>query len=146
MPKGVYKRKGGNQNNLQHGFSRTRTYQVWRAMLCRCFNKKHKHHRHYGGRGITVHIDWMKFDGFLRDMGPCPTDKSMIDRIDNNKGYFIENCRWATNIEQQNNRRNNVMVTYKGKRMTATQMSRTSGISIHSIYKKVKKHGIYDYE
>jgi len=80
------------------------TYVSWRGMLERCKNKNHKNYDSYGGRGITVHETWAKFENFLRDMGPRPLGKT-LDRINNAEGYSKENCRWATRSEQSINTR-----------------------------------------
>lgn len=87
-----------------HGMSYTKEYACWRALKNRCINPKNVQFKDYGGRGITISDDWLKFENFYRDMGKCPK-KYQIDRIDNNKGYCKENCRWTTRTVNSRNRR-----------------------------------------
>lgn len=83
---------------------RSKTWNAWSAMWGRCANPKNKHFRDYGGRGISVCSEWKMFESFLRDIGEAPAGLS-LDRIDNEKWYCKENCRWATAKQQANNRR-----------------------------------------
>lgn len=81
-------------------------YGNYVAMKARCINKKARVYKYYGGKGIKVCDRWLEsFDNFLEDMGPRPSKKHSIDRIDNDKGYFKENCRWAPPAVQTQNRR-----------------------------------------
>jgi hypothetical protein len=82
----------------------TPTYQSWRGMLTRCSNPRVKSFRDYGSRGINVCERWKDFSNFLTDMGERP-DGLTLDRIDNEKGYSPDNCRWATYHVQRINQR-----------------------------------------
>lgn len=86
--------------------SYTREYKCWRALKNRCLNEKNIQYKDYGGRGITVSKEWTLFENFYADMGKCPDDFE-IDRIDNNKGYCKDNCRWTTKKINSRNRRSN---------------------------------------
>lgn len=82
----------------------SRTYRSWLAMRQRCLNPRTAGFEHYGGRGIRVCAEWASFDAFLADMGERPARRS-IDRIDVDGDYEPANCRWATQSEQNANRR-----------------------------------------
>jgi len=98
------KRQQVGQRSLTHGQSHTPTYTSWYAMKQRCSNPNNKVYKYYMERGIDFCERWRKFENFLEDMGPRPEGKT-LDRIDNDKGYSIENCRWATHSEQRINQR-----------------------------------------
>ncbi len=97
--------KKGYDAAITHGLSKTREYRVWASMWQRIANPSNKDYHYYGGRGITIHPDWARFENFIADMGPRPSDSFSIDRINNNEGYEMLNCRWATKEQQMNNTR-----------------------------------------
>lgn len=122
---------------ITHGLSKSPEYRVWNAMTQRCMNPKTKPYKNYGGRGITVCERWLKFSNFYADMGPKP--KGMfIERINNNKGYCKDNCRWATKKEQCRNMRRNVFITFRGITACLAEMSERFGIKYSVLKKRVE--------
>lgn len=108
-----------------HGLSwKIPEYNTWVCIHQRCKNKNNTAFKNYGGRGIKVCKRWDSFEKFLIDMGSRPSSKHSIDRIDNNSGYRPSNCRWANDLEQGSNRRNNRILTLGSKSMTTSQWER----------------------
>lgn len=104
--------KGGNTKQCYdcrtksitiHGKSHSGAYVIWHGMIRRCFNKNFKDYKFYGARGITVCDRWLKFENFLEDMGERP-DNLTLDRINNNGNYEPSNCRWATWLDNLQNK------------------------------------------
>jgi len=111
------------KSNKIHGHDsinkRSKIYQVWAGMKQRCNDKNMIQYKDYGGRGIKICKRWQGNNGFinfLKDMGLPPTPKHQLDRIDNNRGYNKNNCRWATRKEQSRNRRSNRIICFHGKK------------------------------
>lgn len=91
---------------IKHGLRYTPEYSLWLNMKSRCYNPKNNAYKYYGGRGITICDEWRDdFKQFYDDMCPRPSDSHQIDRIDNDKGYSPENCRWVERIDNVRNRK-----------------------------------------
>jgi hypothetical protein len=109
--------------------SRTPEYRSWRSMIARCCDPSHKSYPSYGGRGIEVCDRWLtSLSAFLADMGPRPSKRHSLDRIDNDQGYSPDNCRWATQKVQSNNTRTNRLLTFGGRTLTLTEWAEEVGL------------------
>lgn len=105
------------RRQLAHGRSFTPEYRAWQTMRLRCLNPSNRAYPAYGGRGIAVCDRWRDdFEAFLADVGPKPSPRHEIDRIDNNRGYEPGNCRWVTRSQNDRNRRSTLWVEYRGER------------------------------
>ena len=122
----------------------TRQYRIWRGMLDRIENSGNPSFNHYGGRGIMVDPSWQKFQNFWRDMQEGYTDDLTIERIDVNGPYCKANCRWATNMEQQANKRNNRIVEYQGQQMHFSEFCRVAGVTKGGIRYYLNRYGTGD--
>ncbi len=134
---GDCKRRGWKHRG--HSMLGTPVYKTWSSMKSRCNIKSGIHnYNNYYARGITVCDKWLKFKRFYQDMGDRPKGMS-IERIDNDKGYYKDNCKWATPTEQANNLRTNVRITYGGETKTATQWANIHGVSTGLILTRYHK-------
>jgi hypothetical protein len=124
----------------RHGGWGTPEYTTWTAMRARCRNPNRRVFRLYGGRGITVCERWDDYAAFIEDMGPRPSDKHTLERIDNDGGYSPENCRWALSAEQQSNKRTNRWIEFEGERRTLEQWALRLGIDPHALSSRIA-HG-----
>ncbi len=116
----------------------------WRSMITRCHSPTSKDWANYGGRGIEVCQDWRTgrdgktgFECFLEDMGDCPP-KHTLDRIDNDRGYGPDNCRWATQREQDANMRTTLKATWRGETKTLKEWARNTGIAYPTLLKRIR--------
>lgn len=122
-----------------HGLSKSRTYTIWQGMRNRCNDENYKNYNNYGGRGIRVCDRWMEsFENFYEDMGNRPNEMS-LDRKDVNGNYCKENCKWSTSKEQNNNRRNNHYIEYKGEIKTIQQWADEFNLKYKTLYDRITK-------
>jgi hypothetical protein len=117
-----------------HGMYNTKFYNSWRSMVTRCRGTGGgDSKRKYKDKGITVCDKWLKFKGFYEDMYPSYVHGLTIDRKENDKGYYKENCRWATPMQQANNTGVAIKIEYHGKKMTIREWSEEIGVSRDSL-------------
>ena len=127
----------------KHGKSRVAEYGSWISMIRRCNDEGNEKYADYGGRGIEVCSRWLSsIDCFISDMGPRPSEKHTIDRIDTNGNYEPGNCRWATPEEQSNNRDLVDKFDYNGEQLSISQIARINNIPYSSLYDRVKRYGM----
>lgn len=134
---GCLRLENASKLKLSHGNARvgraSSIYWRWSGMVQRCTNPNNSAYHHYGGRGIAVCDEWLEFRNFLSDMGPPPSGM-YLDRIDNNKGYFKENCRWTDKRTSARNRRNAFLITFQGETLCATEWAERLGLRPQLIY------------
>lgn len=116
----------------------TRLRDIWYQMLYRCNNPNCKAYYRYGGRGITVCREWADFEVFAEWAMANGYDKKLsIDRIDNDGNYCPKNCRWATPVQQCNNKSNNKYITVGNERVTAQEVAQLLGISYDRVRRRL---------
>jgi hypothetical protein len=121
--------------NTKHGMYNTPEYNIWVSMKKRCKNQSHKYYNDYGGRGIMVCEEWDKsFENFIYDMGKRPNNQYSIERLDNNNGYYKENCIWATKKQQTRNVRSNVILIANGEKKCLSEYAEILGFSWQKLY------------
>lgn len=118
-----------NSKNASHRQSKSPLYRVWTDMRRRCLNEKSKWYNAYGGRGITISSDWDKFENFLRDMEKGYSKGLSLGRVDNNKCYSKENCRWETASQQQRNKTNTTFLDVGGRILSLQDAAEEYGLS-----------------
>lgn len=142
---GCLRRKNGTQKQGSNE-TRKRLYVTWVNIKKRCLNKKATGYENYGGRGISISKEWEdSFEKFCLDMGEKPTPKHTIERINNDKGYSKENCKWATRKEQANNRRMSnkaYQIEVSGIKGCPTEICKELGIKIYKAKYIKKKKGV----
>lgn len=122
-----------------HHLSNTRLYGIWNSMKNRCYRKNHHAYKHYGERGITVCEEWKdNFEAFYNwAINNGYSENLTIDRIDNDKGYCPENCKWSTREEQVNNRHSCILITYNGETKNLMQWCKTLNLPYKLIHQRM---------
>lgn len=120
---------------------KNRFYMIWAGMKQRCNNPGSTGYNNYGGRGINYNPAWNKFDIFLQDMAKGYSENLTLERIDNNKDYSTDNCRWVTLKEQANNRRNNRLYTLNGVTKTLEGWIELSPVKSSTVRQRLYVYG-----
>ena len=124
----------------RHGMYGTKLYHIWNGMTGRCMNPNNKDYPNYGGRGISVckewetpelFFGWAFLNGYNADL--------TLDRIDCDRGYSPDNCRWVSNNDQQRNRRNNHLLEYKGETRCISAWAESTGIPKQTILSRIRR-------
>lgn len=138
---GCLQRERAIEYNTKHGGKGTRLYKTWKGIKERCFNPNKTKYSIYGGRGITICDEWKNDFKAFREwaMANGYNDTLTIDRIDANGNYEPSNCRWATQKEQQNNKRNNHLITFNGETHTLTEWASIKNIPRRTLQDRIYK-------
>lgn len=110
--------------------TRAHLRKVRASMLDRCYRFDAKDYANYGARGIEVCLPWRSsFNAFYADMSPTYSAGMTLERRDVNEGYSPDNCRWATKLEQQANKRTTRRLVYEGREVHLAELCRITGLS-----------------
>lgn len=127
---------------VRHGMYGTRQWRIWSGMKRRCYSKNDPTYQRYGAKGITVCDKWRdSFMGFWNDMKKGYSDELQIDRKDNSKGYYKENCRWVTLKQQANNKKSVKLYTHNGKKMNMRAWDKELGFKGGTVRARIKERG-----
>jgi hypothetical protein len=141
---GCLNREATAARNARHGgcrrSGRQPEFSVWIGMRDRCFNPRCESYPRYGARGITVCDKWRtSYGAFIKDVGRRPSKAHALERINNNGNYEPGNVKWATRVEQCNNRSTNRLVEMGGRTMTLAEWSRiTPHLKYSTIQRRLK--------
>ena len=143
LKEGVAQSCGGlrRENACTHGLSKVnnKTYRTWGQIKQRCGNPNCAGAELYQSRGVIICARWKEsFENFLADMGEAPSPSHSIDRIDNSGNYEPGNCRWATPVEQANNRSDNRPITFRRRTQTLSAWSRELGIKRPTLDNRIR--------
>lgn len=138
---GCFNRENIIKRNLKHNLSKTRLYKIWQGMKKRCYNVNSKTYKNYGGRGIIICQDWLNDFANFYDwaVNNGYTNNLSIDRINVNGNYEPSNCRWITNKEQSNNKRNNHYITFDKETHTMAEWAKIYNINYKLLFSRLKK-------
>lgn len=126
--------------HIIHGERNSRLYRIWTEIFTRCNNTRNANYKNYGARGITICDEWKDFQTFYDwAISNGYSDGLTVDRIDNDKGYSPDNCRWATIKEQCNNRRTNRVYELNGEKLNIAQIAEKYNLDYQLIWGRLRK-------
>lgn len=144
---GCYHKEHAHDYGKKHGLTNTKLYTKWSGIVQRCTNPNAIHYDMYGGRGITICDEWRNdfYSFYSWSIENGYKDGLTIDRIDNNKGYYPENCRWTDLKTQANNTRRNHYITYNNETKTLTQWARLLNVNVETLRYRVNHGNMKDF-
>jgi hypothetical protein len=120
--------------------SQSRLYNIWRGVKRRCLNHNYHHYQNYGGKGIRICDEWLKYENFEEwALANGYSDNLTIERLDSNGDYCPENCVWADRIEQNNNTSRNHYAEWNGGAYTIAELSKISGIKQNTLLYRIRR-------
>lgn len=142
---GCYRIDVTKELHTKHNLSNSKFMNTLKGMKSRCYNPKDKRYNNYGGRGITICDEWLCEDGLINFynwlINNRYAENLTIDRIDSNKGYYPDNCRWVDMKTQQNNRTNNRLITYNNETMTLAMWAEKLGLNYKILANRIYSYG-----
>ncbi|HJA66985.1 hypothetical protein B5F07_18395 [Lachnoclostridium sp. An169] len=140
---GCMKKELSGIANVKHGMKKTRIYRIWQGIKQRTTNPNNGEFSEYGGRGVDICVEWANsFESFKQwSFENGYSDNLTIDRINNQKGYYPENCRWITIKDNCRNKRNNLRLTLKGETKTIAEWAEITGINKATLRNRIIKMG-----
>ena len=133
-----------HNGNVRHGLYKDHKelFNLWQTMKTRCENPKRKNFKRYGARGITVCEEWHEAKNFVEWALSNGYKKGLqLDRIDNNKGYSPDNCRFVTATENSRNRRNSRLLTINGETKCVSEWCELKSVSKYTVYSWIRERG-----
>lgn len=122
-------------SKYKHGLSKEKLYGVWSGMISRCYHKNCNQYKNYGGRGIKVCEEWANNFLYFYEWALTNGYKAglSIDRIDVDKDYSPDNCRWINMSEQQLNRRDTIWIVFRGQKIPLRKLVDKFGLDISRV-------------
>lgn len=144
---GCFNRERVSESTTTHGLSMSPLYKVWRGIRSRCENENNTAYHRYGGRGISTCDEWKTFENF-KDWAVASGYESglTIDRIDNDRDYSPDNCRWTDWATQGNNRSTNRIVEYHGHNHTVMEWTKILGVNYSTLWARINRNDMRDFE